>query len=302
MKIQKIGMRTIKTTFAVFISILIAQILGLRSPFFTGIAAIIAMQTSVSESLNVGKDRMQGTILGAIVSLLFSLVAPENPLFIGIGILIIIYICNILELKESTQLSTIVFLSIILNYEEGGRIAYALYRILDTLIGLIIGTLINYFILPPDIENTLTANIEKLYLYSKDIIEAVLCENQKISLSRFNDELIEMNEDYNILQRDRKLNLHDDCNISDIQLVLKLFKSIYYHMGILNSMDKSLNIDEANRVALEHLFHRELFIEGMDDDGELSLVYNYHIGRVLHNMNSIGDSMDILEDDKESNS
>ena len=109
MKIEKIGMRTIKTALAVSLTIFIAQVLNLKSPFFAGIAAIIAMQSSVSESFNMAKNRMLSTILGAITALLFSLIAPENPFFIAIGIIIIIYLCNIFNWKKSIQLSTMVF-------------------------------------------------------------------------------------------------------------------------------------------------------------------------------------------------
>ena len=148
MKVKKVGMRTIKTALAVSLTILISQIFNLRSPFFAGIAAIIAMQTSVSESFTMAKNRMYGTILGGTIALLFSYFAPENILSIGLGIIILIYACNLFGWKRSVQISTMVFLSIILNYEEGSRLNYALYRTLDTLVGLIIGTLINYFILP----------------------------------------------------------------------------------------------------------------------------------------------------------
>ncbi len=48
-------MRTIKTALAVSLTIFIAQVLNLKSPFFAGIAAIIAMQSSVSESFNMAK-------------------------------------------------------------------------------------------------------------------------------------------------------------------------------------------------------------------------------------------------------
>ena len=149
MKFKKVGMRTIKTAFAVSLTIFISNILKLKSPFFAGISAIIAMQTSVSQSLRAGKDRMYGTILGALVALIFSLFHLENTFFIGIAIVIIIYICNLFGWEKTIQLSTMVFLSIILNYDEGSRVSYALHRTLDTFIGLIIGTLVNYFIVPP---------------------------------------------------------------------------------------------------------------------------------------------------------
>lgn len=294
MRIQKIGMRTVKTAFAVFLTILISQILNLKSPFFAGIAAVTAMQTSVSESFHVGRDRMRGTILGAIIALLFSLVAPENPLFIGIGIMIIIYICNLLQLKKSTQLSTIVFLSIILNYEEGSRIGYALYRTLDTLIGLIIGTLINYFILPPDIENTLIKGMDSLYIYSKDMIEEIIFNEQKNSLEKFKEDLITMDEDYKILKRDNKLNLHETCNISGFQRVLKLFETIYYHLGILSSLDGSFNINKSNKKSLQKLLQKNLPIQNVNNKNNLDLIYNYHLRKILDNMASIKTRIETL--------
>lgn len=174
MKFEKIGMRTIKTAFAVSFTIFIAQLLNLQSPFFAGIAAIIAMQSSVSKSFNMAKNRMLSTILGAIIALLFSLIAPENPFFIAIGIIIIIYLCNMFNWKKSIQLSAMVFLSILLNHEEGSRVNYALYRTLDTFIGLVIGTLINYFILPPNIEDNIKTSVETMYSQIKKMLEHIV--------------------------------------------------------------------------------------------------------------------------------
>ncbi len=54
-----------------------------------------------------------------------------------------------------------VFLSIILNYKEGSRVDYAFYRTVDTLFGLVIGALINYFVLPPNLENKMVESVQK---------------------------------------------------------------------------------------------------------------------------------------------
>lgn len=294
MKIQKIGMRTFKTAFAVFFTMLVSKILRIQSPFFAGIAAITAMKTSVSESFDVGKDRMQGTILGAIVALFFTSIATEHPLFIGLGVLIIIYICNVLELKQSTQLSTIVFLSIILNHDEGSRISYAFYRTIDTFVGLIIGTLINYFILPPNIKDDLIEGLENLYLYSKDIIRETVFDDSIISLEKFKEDLIILEEDYKILQRDNKLNLHENCNFSNFQQVLTLFETTYYHIGILHSIDGHLNIDETNKESLEKLLQNTLFVQRIEDKSNLDPIYNYHLREVLDNMFSIKNKIDIF--------
>ena len=213
MKVKKIGMRTIKTALAVSVTIFISQLFNFRSPFFAGIAAIIAMQTSVSESFTMGKNRMFGTILGAIVALLFSYFAPENVVSIGIGILIIIYACTLFGWKKSVQISTMVFLSIMMNYEEGSRFNYALYRTLDTLIGLIIGTLINYFIVPPKVENKIEETIHNMYSEFKDIIETIIWNGENSSLENLKKYLTDAEENYNLLKKDVKLHLYktDNC-------------------------------------------------------------------------------------------
>ena len=182
MKFKKVGMRTVKTVLAVTLTIGIAQLLNLKSPFFAGIAAIMAMQTSVSESLTKGRDRIYGTVLGAVIALIFSIIAPENTFFIGLGILIIIYISNIVGWTTSAQMSMIVFLSIILNLAEGGRVAYALNRILDTFIGLLIGTAINYFIVPPNVEGKIEDLLNTMYLQTMNMLQSIIWKEEQISL------------------------------------------------------------------------------------------------------------------------
>ncbi|CCQ94617.1 conserved membrane hypothetical protein [[Clostridium] ultunense Esp] len=287
MKFEKIGMRTIKTALAVSFTILLSQLLNLRSPFFAGIAAIIAMQTSVSESFTMAKNRMYGTILGGTVALLFSYFAPENVFSIGIGIIIIIYTCNLFGWKKSVQISTMVFLSIILNYEEGSRLNYALYRTLDTLIGLIIGTLINYFIVPPKVEDKIRDSIHNMYSEFKDIIESIIWGDESGSLENLRKYLADVEENYNILKKDIKLNLckTDDCYNYD--WMFNTFEAIYNHLSILFAIEKIPQLTEENKRALESLFSKEIPLPSNEKLDELDLVYNYHLKKLLKGLNSI---------------
>ena len=287
MKFKKIGMRTIKTAIAVSLTIFLSQIFNLKSPFFAGIAAIIAMQSSVSESFYMGKNRMYSTILGASIGLLFSLIAPENPFFIGIGIIIIIYTCNLFKLKKPISLSTIVFLSIILNYEEGSRISYALHRTLDTFFGLTIGTLINYFIFPPNMKEELIESIENMYLEFRDILEYIVWEEENLSLGGLRKNLITIEENYNILKKDIKLNLFKGHDSFDFEYIFELFESTYNHFSILCSIDKCLYIDENNRQILERLFNKKLPVQIEQKKDNLSLAYNYHLEKILYGLISI---------------
>ena len=284
MKIEKIGMRTIKTAIAASLTILISQLFNFRSPFFAGIAAIIAMQSSVSESFSSAKNRMYGTIVGAIIALLFSLIAPENPFFIGIGIIIIIYTCNIFGWKKSVQISTIVFLSIILNYEEGSRVSYAFYRTVDTLFGLIIGTLINYFILPPNMEGKIRESLSKIYSQVKDMLECIIWKEENVELEGLRKDLVNIEGNYNILKKEIKFNLCKTNNCFDYHHVFEIFENIYSHLSIITAIEKSPYIDEINRKSLEKLFNREIPSQLDQNKDDLDLVYNYHLEKILNKL------------------
>lgn len=291
MKVQKIGMRTIKTAIAVSLSIFIAQTLKLQSPFFVGIAAIISMKASVSESLSIGKDRMLGTVFGAIVAIIFSYISPTNVISIGIGIVIIIYICNLLGWGKAIQISTMVFLVILLNYTEGSRINYAIYRTMDTLIGLIIGTLINYFFVPPDTyyENLLKKSIGDMYHKLKDVLENLIWNKEKTSLDELKKHLLTIEEDYKILNKDSKLKIRKQKEIStsksSFEKAINSIENIYSHLTILFHMKKTSPLNENNKNSLEKLFRRKLEEETILD--EMAIIYNYHIRKILDELKTL---------------
>ncbi|MCF6465249.1 FUSC family protein [Clostridium sp. Cult2] len=291
MKVKKIGMRTIKTALAVSLTILISQLFNLRSPFFAGIAAIIAMQTSVSESFTTGKNRMYGTILGGIVALIFSYFALESVLSIGIGIIIIIYTCNLFGWKKSVQISNMVFLSIILNYEEGSRLNYALYRTLDTLIGLVIGTLINYFIVPPKAEDKIIESIDNMYSELKNMVESIIWKDQNRTLENLKKYLVDVEENYNILKNDVKLNLCKPDNYHNYDWIFNTFENIYNHLSILFAIEKTPQLTEGNKRTLENLFHKKIPLSSNGPLDELDLVYNYHLEKLLKGLDSIKESL-----------
>lgn len=287
MKIEKVGLRTLKTALAVSLTIFLSQILNLRSPFFAGIAAITAMQSSVSESFSTGKDRMFSTILGGIIALLFSLVAPENPFFIGLGIIIIIYLCNIFGWKQSVQLSGMVFLSIIINYEEGSRVDYAFYRTVDTLFGLIIGTLINYFVLPPNLEDKMVESVHKMYDLTKDMIECAIWKGEDLELETLRKDLVNVEENYNVLKREIKLNLYKTDTSNNLETIFDLFENIYSNLSTIYTINKTSYVNEENKESLEKLFNKEVPISKMESQGEISLIFNYHLKKIIENLNHI---------------
>lgn len=153
LKVEKVGMRNIKTAIAVFISIVLSKLFKMEYPFYAAIAAIISMQSSVEESFKAGRNRMFGTFIGAVVGFACALISPGNAFVSAIGIVIVIYICNLLKWKESSSIGGVVFLAIMLNLKGNSPLWYSINRLLDTFLGIIVAITVNYFIIPPKRKN-----------------------------------------------------------------------------------------------------------------------------------------------------
>lgn len=154
--IPKIGFRNIKTGIAVFICLIIFKLINREDCTFACVASILCMGDSVESSLDLGKERIIGTLFGGISSIAFLYIVNfipnvgiNSPVIIAIGVSFIIYICNVFKCQDSCGVCCMVYISIMLNYAGSGAILYSANRTLDTLIGVIIAIVVNYYIKPP---------------------------------------------------------------------------------------------------------------------------------------------------------
>src|SRR5699024_9906006 len=159
---------------AIFLVLLVSQILDINNPLFAAIATLITIQSSVSGSWEAGKNRILGTVLGAIIGIIFSTLAPNNPFVIGIGVIIIIHLCNLLDWKKAIATSSIVFMAIMLNQKEGNRLNYGIFRTLDTFLGIIVGMIVNYYISPPDILENMKSSFYQIIQESNKFIDDLI--------------------------------------------------------------------------------------------------------------------------------
>ncbi|WP_200804865.1 FUSC family protein [Anaerosalibacter sp. Marseille-P3206] len=151
-KIKFLGMRVIKTVIAVYLCFLISFIRK-TSPFYSAIASILCMQNSHDNSFKVGKNRMIGTIIGGLYGLLVivgidyinvELFSPIYYLILSLFLIPIIYTNVYCKTASSTYISCVVFLSITVSHiGDASPTIFALNRIIDTLIGILISLLIN---------------------------------------------------------------------------------------------------------------------------------------------------------------
>lgn len=143
---MKIGSRNIKTAISVFICISIFQLLNRPYPFYACIAAVICMQKSVQNSFETGKSRMIGTVIGGVIGYILSITMGNSALVCGLGIIFVIYSCNLFKQNSSVAIACIVFIAIMTNLKGVPAHIYAVNRVIDTFIGILVSIFINRFI------------------------------------------------------------------------------------------------------------------------------------------------------------
>lgn len=266
---MKIGLRTIKTGIAISLAMLISSLLNIEYPFFAMIAALIAIQPTVSDSWRVGVNRMLGTFIGAIIGLAFVVYVPVNFVFAGLGIILLIYIMNKLHWNEAINIAAVVFIAVFLNISQG-HVNYALNRLLDTFIGIAIAVMINYLIYPPTYDRKAITEIKKvskgIWKFHMKVLDILLIqEEQGIIISEdemdhIERELIGIDKFIELQVKEEKVKIYGGNNSKEIMLNHKLVKEIYQHLlNIQGVMNKGINTEIIGLVSEEMSLVKEQF-------------------------------------------
>lgn len=243
---MKIGFRNIKTAIAVFLCLVVSKILKLEYSFYAVIAAIISMESTISRSFITGKNRMLGTILGAVIGLLFALIKPESPILCAIGIVIIISLCNRLKWSKSVTIAGIVFIAIMVNMNGKNPWLYSLNRIIDTFIGITIAVLVNYFIVPPNGLYKLHEDCLSLSDMFSNIIENSITNIKSDKILTLNNKLITLKNYLKIQEDDFKFRKKDEAKKENIKKALELYQIILCHMSVIGSINDKLYENSMN--------------------------------------------------------
>jgi len=140
----------VKTAVAASLSWWLAVLLfgaGLR-PYFAPLAAILSMQVTVYETLAYGAQRILGVIGGVALSLLLVHLLRAGPLAVGLLVLLGTTVSSLLGFRA--RAATQVGVSGLLVMALGAKPDYAAARLIETVLGALVGVAVQALLLPPD--------------------------------------------------------------------------------------------------------------------------------------------------------
>ncbi len=152
--IPGLGLRSMKTALATVLTALLYAFLPNSNPTFACIGAIFGMGADMEDSRRSGGNRFFGTIIGGFIGLglywLEHAIYPEGnywlrlPL-VSLGVVVMISICVLFHWPGGVQPGGVV-LCIILFNTPAHHIDYAISRMIDTGVGVVIALLVNYLL------------------------------------------------------------------------------------------------------------------------------------------------------------
>lgn len=275
----KLGMRAVKTALAVMISLYLSYIFKLYTPVFTTIAAITSMKASIAESLTDTKKRMFTSVFGVILGYLMSLInTPKyiEPIIAAFGILIVIYLLIVVDMKDMSLLSCIVFVA---SYTSStNKLLYAFNRVIGTFIGIIVGVLINYLIYSPNVIENFTNSAKIAYRCAyKSLREIIVYKNS--GLDEFNKAYDDVISFYDILVSEVKTPFHHDMDISREEDIMECLDDISVRLSVINKMDRNNLLPEIKDELSTRFKYSDIYTKASYD--AIDEVYNYHVEYIL---------------------
>ena len=147
-----VGWRNIKTSVTAMLVAMVYCLIG-RNPAFACIGVIFGMGTDMPDSIKNGGNRLFGTLIGGLLGMLlfriYLIFKPDGAYTLWlvpltfIGTVILIVLCQMVWVG-GVQPGGVVLCILLFNTPVESYVSYALYRILDTTIGVLVAWAVSY--------------------------------------------------------------------------------------------------------------------------------------------------------------
>ena len=280
-----IGLRTVKTTLAVALSMLVADLWGATdsSVILAMLGAMAAVQPSFIESVRSCLAQTVGVLLGAAASLLLIQLPVPALLSSVIGILITITLYNSLHISHSPVLACMIV--VIMCYDSEARpVIYSLGRIWDSAIGLSIGMVINTLIFPYDNSRQIRQTIHSLDKAVIQFLEELFDGDDILPDPQLMQQTISRIHAQMTIFSNQRLLLHLKRQRSQLE-VFRLCEDkaqeLLARMVILSRVSRPGRLNEENRRRLASCGANIRDMRPLDSVLELDVVTNYHVTQIL---------------------
>ena len=271
------GNRIVKTAVAVFLTALVCKLIG-WPPVFAVITAIVTLEPTVSDSIKKGIIRFPASAIGSFYAVLFISIFGNSPITYTLAASLTIITCYRLNLHAGLLVATITAVAMIEVVYDNFLLSFFI-RLGTTTVGIVVSTLVNMFILPPNYMKEIESSIKEIYESIGKALKSVTVskEDQKGTLQNIHKQLNKTEELIRYQQEGSHFQPfahHINNDFSTAKEQLDLLRLTHYHLNNIESLDihtktlKRVNVDVISSASKalsdymvgqekEHLYHHE---------------------------------------------
>ena len=164
-----IGGRVIKTGIAVFLTVLVCDWVNIPT-IFAVITAIVTIEPTATDSIKKGLVRFPASTIGSAYAMTFTFLFGHQAISFALAAMFTIVTCQKLKLHAGTLVATLTAVAMIPVTADHYFLAF-IVRLVTTSTGIIVSTLVNFFILPPNYTKTIVNCKNELFTKTADIME-----------------------------------------------------------------------------------------------------------------------------------
>lgn len=162
-----------KTALAAALCWWIATSFGLHDGYWGAISAIIVLQSNFGATISASRDRILGTLIGALFGFSFSLFGalPWNYL---LAVLAAVIACGLLGLRSSSRLAGVTITIVMLVQKTGSHWTLALDRVMEVFLGILVAVAISTLVFPDRARLRLQDGLAQEFLLLGALFEGIL--------------------------------------------------------------------------------------------------------------------------------
>jgi hypothetical protein len=162
-----------KTALAATLCWWLARRFGWHDGYWGAISAIIVLQSNFGATIKASRDRILGTIIGAIFGFTFSLFGalPWNYL---LAVLCAILLCGLLGLRSSSRLAGVTISIVMLVQTTASHRTVTLHRVGEVFLGIVVAVVVSTLVFPDRARLRLRDGLAQEFLVLSAFFEGTL--------------------------------------------------------------------------------------------------------------------------------
>jgi len=162
-----------KTAVAAGLCWWLARLFGLHEGYWGAISAIIVLQSNFGSTITASRDRLLGTIIGAVLGFGFSLVGSLPWNYIA-ALLVAVTICSLLGFRSSSRLAGVTITIVMLVQSTASHWRLAIDRVGQVILGILVALGVATLVFPDRARLRLRDGLAQEFLALGSFFEAIL--------------------------------------------------------------------------------------------------------------------------------